>query len=137
MFLQDYKCYFKASKSELAAIHGIGEVIAGDFYDWVREKQNKNIIEDLLKHITITEVKAAKKSAAFNGKTLVFTGTLPTLSRDEAKARARAAGARIASSVSKNTDYVVLGEEAGSKAEKAAELGVKTLSEEEFIQLLN
>jgi len=127
----------KASKSELAAIHGIGEVIAGDFYDWVREKQNKNIIEDLLKHITITEVKAAKKSAAFNGKTLVFTGTLPTLSRDEAKARARAAGARIASSVSKNTDYVVLGEEAGSKAEKAAELGVKTLSEEEFIQLLN
>ena len=67
---------------------------------------------------------------------MVFTGTLPTLSRDEAKARARLAGARIASSVSKNTDYVVLGEDAGSKAAKAAELGVKTLDEKEFLKLL-
>jgi len=70
------------------------------------------------------------------GKTVVFTGSLPTLSRDEAKDLARAAGAKVAGSVSKHTDFVVLGEEAGSKAEKALELGVRTLTEDEFLKLL-
>ncbi len=70
------------------------------------------------------------------GKTVVFTGSLPTLSRDEAKDLARQAGAHIAGSVSKNTDYVVMGEEAGSKAAKAQELGVKVLSEAEFLKLV-
>ena len=125
-----------ASETELAAVHGIGEVIAHDFYDWLRAKHNQNILEGLLEHINILEEKSVKKNTALSGKTMVFTGTLPTLSRDEAKARARLAGARIASSVSKNTDYVVLGEDAGSKAAKAAELGVKTLDEKEFLKLL-
>jgi len=131
------KKLMSAEKTELAAIHGIGEVIASDFYRWVRKKENSNIVEALLKHITLTEEKKIKRNSALNGKTLVFTGTLPTLSRDEAKARARVAGARIASSVSKNTDFVVLGEDAGSKASKAADLGIKTLTEEDFLKLLD
>ncbi len=126
----------KASKAELAAVHGIGEVIAHDFYEWLHEKRNLKVLEGLMEHITILEEKPVKKSTALSGKTLVFTGTLPHVSRDEAKASARLAGARIASSVSKNTDYVVLGEDAGSKATKAQELGVKTLTEDEFLKLL-
>lgn len=75
------------------------------------------------------------KQTALTGKTIVFTGSLPTLSRDEAKARAREAGAQISGSVSRKTDYVILGDEAGSKADRAVELGVKTISEEEFLKL--
>ena len=71
-----------------------------------------------------------------SGKTVVFTGALTKMTRDEAKARAEALGAKVASSVSKKTDYVIVGEDAGSKAAKAAELGVKMLSEDEWLELI-
>ena len=76
------------------------------------------------------------ESLAFNGKTFVLTGTLPSLSRDEASALIRDAGGNVTGSVSKNTNYLLAGEEAGSKLDKAKELGVKILTEKEFMEML-
>ena len=80
---------------------------------------------------------ASKEDNPFFGKTLVFTGTLPTLGRAEAKTMAQDVGAKVSGSVSKKTDYVIAGEEAGSKLDKAVQLGVKVINEEEFIKLIN
>ena len=79
---------------------------------------------------------AAASESPIAGKTVVFTGTLETMTRGEAKARAEALGAKVAGSVSKRTDYLVMGAEAGSKARKAAELGVTTLSEQQWLDLI-
>ncbi len=126
-----------ASLEELLAIDGVGEIVARSLYDWFREKKNIHTLDELLKYVTVVEPKvAAGQSGALAGKSVVFTGTLPTLDRDDAKEMARNAGANIASSVSKKTDFVVLGENAGSKEDKARELGVKIISEEEFLKLL-
>ena len=80
---------------------------------------------------------ASKEDNPFFGKTLVFTGTLPTLGRAEAKTMAQDVGAKVSGSVSKKTDYVVAGAEAGSKLEKAVQLGVKVIDEDEFIKMIN
>jgi DNA ligase (NAD+) len=80
--------------------------------------------------------KAQTESLVFNGKTFVLTGTLPRLSRDEASALIREAGGNVTGSVSKNTNYLLAGEEAGSKLEKAKELGIKIFTEKEFLDLL-
>lgn len=125
-----------ATLDDIAAIHGIGETVAKSFVSWMSEVRNQTLVDELLGHITLEEQKAKKVSAKLVDKTIVFTGTLPTLGRDEAKQLARDAGAKIASSVSKKTDYVVLGEDAGSKAQTALALGVPTLSEAEFVKLL-
>lgn len=91
----------------------------------------------VFEQITVSDFnETIAKDTPFAGKTLVFTGTLPNLSRSEAKAKALAAGAKVAGSVSKNTDYVVMGADAGSKAKTAQELGIKIISEEEFLVLL-
>jgi DNA ligase (NAD+) len=81
-------------------------------------------------------VPPAAVASNISGKTVVFTGTLETVSRNEAKARAEALGAKVAGSVSKKTDYLVVGADAGSKAKKAAELGVATLTEEEWLKMI-
>jgi DNA ligase (NAD+) len=78
----------------------------------------------------------AREQKAFSGKTFVLTGTLPTLKREEAAAKIEAAGGKVSGSVSKKTDYVVAGEDAGSKLEKARTLGVRVLEESEFLQLI-
>lgn len=81
-------------------------------------------------------VDTARHDSPLTGKTVVFTGTLERMTRLEAKAKAQSLGAKVAGSVSKNTDYVVIGTDAGSKAAKAAELGIKILSEDEFLELI-
>ncbi|HVZ75809.1 MAG TPA: NAD-dependent DNA ligase LigA [Candidatus Paceibacterota bacterium] len=127
----------KASTQELEDINGIGEVVAQAIHAWFKDKDNKKLIERLKKVITIVSEKAsARTNLPLAGKTFVLTGGLSTLSRDEAKERIRARGGDVSSSVSKKTTYVVAGDDAGSKLDKARELGVRMLSEEEFLKLL-
>jgi DNA ligase (NAD+) len=121
----------------LSNVPDIGITTADAVTNFFSEKHNVAIVRDLLKQIEVQEAqrRAAAAGGKLDGKTVVFTGSLQTLSRDEAKAQAESLGAKVAGSVSKKTDYVIVGADAGSKAKKAEELGVKTLSEEEWIEL--
>lgn len=125
----------KATVEDLEKIEGIGPIVAASIVEFFKDKKSKKIVDDLLKYIII-EGKGQKVEEKFKGKTFVLTGTLQTMSRDEAKEKIRSLGGDVSSSVSKETDYVVAGESAGSKLDKAQELGVKVLSEAEFIDLL-
>lgn len=126
-----------ASESDIAAIYGIGETVASELTTWFADVQNKKLTDDLLAHVAIEEMERKRTDTPLSGKSLVFTGTLPNLGRDEAKDMARKAGAKIVSSVSKKTDYVVVGADPGSKAQKAAELGVPVLDEAAFEKLFH
>jgi DNA ligase (NAD+) len=117
---------------ELNAISGIGESMADDIVAFFAEKHNRDILDALAREIEIVPPEAPARHSPVAGKTVVFTGTLVTMTRAEAKSRAEALGAHVAGSVSKKTDYVVVGADAGSKAKKAEELGVTTLTEEEW-----
>lgn len=126
-----------ASIEDLEFIDGIGEVVAESIYKWFRDKNNLEILSHLLKEIKIKEKDVVKnENKNISGKTFVLTGTLGSMSRDDAKNLIRKFGGSVSSSVSKATDYVVVGEDAGSKYEKAVELGVKILNEQEFSKLL-
>ena len=121
----------------LGSILGIGPAIAEELADFFGEPRNVAILDDLAKELTIED--AAQAEAADSpvaGKTVVFTGTLETMTRPEAKARAESLGAKVTDSVSKKTDIVVVGADAGSKARKAVELGVKTVTEAEWRELV-
>lgn len=124
-----------ASPEELEAIDGVGDVVAREICEWFQDGENKKMLERLLKEVTFEK---PKKSAggALSDKTFVLTGTLESLSRDEAKERIKSRGGSVSSSVSKKTDYVVAGNDPGSKYEKAQELGVTILSEEEFLKVI-
>ncbi len=125
-----------ADADELNAIEGIGPIVSQSIYEWFHDKTNRALIERLKKHLKIVSEKVSgAQSLPLNGKTFVLTGTLTSMGRDEAKAALRKLGASVSGSVSKKTDYVVAGQEAGSKLEKAQELGIKILSEEEFLKL--
>jgi DNA ligase (NAD+) len=127
----------EASVEDLRGIAGIGDIVAKAIYDWLRDKTNKALIGRLNKLLHIESEKvSANTKLPLSGKTFVLTGTLANLSRDEAKEKLRSLGADISSSVSKKTTYVVAGEEAGSKLEKARELGVPVLSLNEFLKML-
>jgi DNA ligase (NAD+) len=120
------------ARLELGSISGIGPTIATDLAAFFAEPHNLETLAALETHLTIEDaVTAATSDSPLAGKILVFTGTL-TMARPEAKARAEALGAKVTESVSKKTDYVVVGADAGSKAKKAAELGVTVLTEDEF-----
>ena len=127
-----------ASTPSIEAIYGIGTEIAQSIYQWFQVPANQTLISRLetgglqLESLQTVEVPT---SQPLSGKTFVMTGTLPTLKRDEAKALIQKAGGKISSSVSSKTDYVVVGEEAGSKLEKARSLGITQLSEEELLSL--
>lgn len=122
---------------KLLSIDGIGEAMAQDMVEFFKEEHNLKTIDLLLREVTAEDfADLIRSDSPLSGKTVVFTGTLAKLTRAEAKAKALSAGAKVAGSVSKNTDYVVLGADAGSKAAKAAELGIKILSEEQFVALL-
>lgn len=125
----------KASRAELEAVRGVGEIVAASLHDWMHEPLHVRELDALLKVISVQRPQQA--GSKLTGKTFVFTGTLPTLSREEAGARARAQGAHVANSVSKATDYVVAGSDAGSKEARARALGVPILSEEDFLKLLS
>jgi DNA ligase (NAD+) len=120
---------------ELDAIEGIGEVVAEAIADFFAEPHNVRVVEDLLKEVSPQPLAARDTSSPVAGKTVVFTGTLETLTRSEAKAQAERLGAKVAGSVSKKTDYVVAGADAGSKLSKARELGVSVISEQDWLQL--
>lgn len=125
-----------ASEEELVAIPEIGPKIAGSITVFFAGEQNRSVIEKLVAAGVNTEARMERGTGGpLSGKVFVLTGTLAGYTREEAKALVESLGGRVASSVSKNTDYVVAGESPGSKYEKAVALGVKVLSEEEFIEL--
>ncbi len=124
------------SWAELLAIDGIGEKVADELAGFFAEPHNLELLDKLSKEVKIEAAAAVKSDSAIAGKTVVFTGTLIKMTRGEAKARAEALGAKVSGSVSAKTDYVVAGEEAGSKLKKARELGVKILTEDEWLEML-
>ncbi len=128
----------KAQNTEkLLAIDGIGPAMVKDIVEFFQEQHNIAIIEGLVKMISIQDfAERVDNTSQLSGKTLVFTGTLMTMTRAEAKAKALSKGAKVAGSVSANTDYVVVGADAGSKAAKAAELGIAILNEDDFVGML-
>jgi len=121
---------------ELVRAPGVGEVAAGALIAFFGEEQNARAVDDLVKELKILPFAAPVKVASpVTGKTVVFTGTLEKLSRNEAKAQAERLGAKVASAVSKKTDYVIAGADAGSKLDTARALGVTVLSEAEWLDL--
>lgn len=126
-----------AAWQELLNIDGIGEVVARAFVQFFHEPHNVELVSALGKEVTFAQEAARNLDSPVAGKTVVFTGTLPTLSRDAAKAQAERLGAKVASSVSGKTDYVIAGEDAGSKLKKAKELGVTVLREEEWLKMVS
>jgi DNA ligase (NAD+) len=120
---------------ELTSIEGIGEVVAEALVDFFAEPHNQEIVAELLQQVAVTPLEAAATTSAVSGKTVVFTGTLEKITREEAKAMAERLGAKVAGSVSKKTDLVVAGASAGSKLAKARELGIETIDEEAWLKL--
>jgi len=128
----------KIKKEEFEKIEGIGPIVAESIVDWFKDKENQKLLSRLLKHIKILnyESEIMNYEKKLGEKSFVLTGTLSNMSREEAKQKIRNLGGNISSSVSKETDFVIAGENPGSKYEKALELGVKILNEEEFQNLL-
>jgi len=122
--------------SELDNINGIGEVVAGAVLDFFAEPHNQSAIKALAGEVEVEDFARPAAASSIAGKTVVFTGTLEQMTRQEAKARAESLGAKVAGSVSKKTDYVVAGAEAGSKLDKAREAGVTVLTEAEWLALI-
>jgi DNA ligase (NAD+) len=127
----------EASAEDLERIEGIGPIVAKAIHAWFAEAENRKMLERLCESIHVVSEKVSKKeNLPLAGKTFVLTGTLVSLSRDEAKERLRKLGASVSSSVSKNTYAVVAGTEAGSKLDKAQELGVHIIEEREFLKMI-
>ncbi len=130
-----------ADQAEIETVYGIGAEIAESVYQWFRLSANQTLISRLkdaeLQFASDSEAAAVGEgNQKLAGKTFVITGTLPTLKRDEAKALIQKAGGKVTDSVSKKTDYLVVGEDAGSKLEKAQELGISQLSEAQLLEML-
>lgn len=127
----------QASLPELEEIDGVGPVVAKAVHEWFRESAHKKLLTRLKKVLTVVAPpKVAPASKKLAGKTFVLTGTMEAMSRDKAKEKIRLLGGDVSGSVSKKTDYVVAGESAGSKLDKAQELGVAVLTETEFLRMI-
>jgi DNA ligase (NAD+) len=126
-----------AAHSDLLDVHGIGKDMASDIIGFFAEPHNRAVLDDLGHEVSVLdyEARAQLTPSPLAGKTIVFTGGLESMTRSEAKARAEALGANVASSVSSKTDYVVIGADAGSKAARAASLGVTSLDEAAWLDL--
>ncbi|WP_288427240.1 NAD-dependent DNA ligase LigA [uncultured Agrobacterium sp.] len=123
--------------NELNSIEGIGEVVARAIVEFYKEPRNLDVIDRLIRELRPREAeKPSTEGSPVAGKTVVFTGSLEKFTRDEAKARAESLGAKVAGSVSKKTDIVVAGPGAGSKLDKARELGVQTMDEDDWLALI-
>ena len=136
---RDYNSFknnmINAKVEDLIQINGIGEKAGNTLHNFFKDEYNLDLLEKLEKHLKI-EGEAKEEGGSLAGKVIVFTGTLTKMTRDEAKKRAEELGAKVTSSVSKNTSFVVAGENAGSKADKANALGVEIITEEEWLDLL-
>ena len=121
---------------DLTHIDGIGDAVTLALKHFFSEAHNRKAVDDLMAYLTVEDAKAVASNTPVAGKTVVFTGTLSRMSRDEAKAKAESLGAKVSGSVSKKTDYVIIGADAGSKAKKATALGVAILSEDEWCNLI-
>ncbi len=127
----------RASREDLARVYGVGEIVAESLASWLEDTNHQHELNALLAHIQIESVVAVPQAATpLGGKTVLFTGTLAGMSREEAEERAREAGAHVTSSVSKKTDFVIVGTDPGSKVAKAESLGVRVLNKKEFLALL-
>ena len=124
------------ARAELEAIEGIGPVVAEALADFFAEPHNREAWADLLSEVSPAPYISQIRESQVSGKTLVFTGTLETVSRDEAKAQAEALGARVSGSVSAKTDLVIAGPGAGSKLKKAAELGIPVIDEAAWAEIV-
>jgi DNA ligase (NAD+) len=126
----------KASREELMAVHEIGPQVADSVVNFFRSEPNRRILERLRQCGISPEPEERRAGRSLSGKTFVFTGAMERLARKEAQEMVESRGGRAAGSVSKKTDFVVAGEEAGSKLERARELGIPVLTEEEFLQMI-
>lgn len=127
----------KASFEDFNDIQGVGEILARSLVEYFNDTHNKEFLERLLQYVEIENPKKEnRKKGKFFGVTFVLTGTLGSMSRDQAKARIREEGGEVVESVSSKTGYVVAGENPGSKFDKAQKLGVKVLNEEEFLKMI-
>src|SRR5207249_6454699 len=115
------------AQGELSAVEGVGPVVAEALVDFFHEPHNRDALDDLLSEVKPQAFVSDARQTEWSGKTIVFTGSLETMSRDEAKAQAERLGARATGSVSAKTDLVVAGPGAGSKLKKAAELGLRVV----------
>jgi DNA ligase (NAD+) len=126
----------ESGEAELASVQGIGPVVAEALVDFFHEEHNREALDDLLSEVRPKPFVSDAKQTEWTGKIIVFTGSLETMSRDEAKAQAERLGARAAGSVSAKTDLVVAGPGAGSKLKKAEELGVRVIGEADWAQIV-
>jgi DNA ligase (NAD+) len=125
----------KANLEELSKVEDIGEVVAKSIFEWFNSKKNQELLNKLIKSgIEISKVKTFKKKLA--GLTFVLTGELDKFTREQAKTRIRMLGGDVPNSVSKRTDFVVIGKEPGSKYDRAKKIGVKIINEKEFLKML-
>jgi DNA ligase (NAD+) len=125
------------AKEELESLEGIGGVVAEAIHDFFGEPHNVKALDRLLKWLTVTNMAAPAKSSPVSGKTVVFTGTLEKMTRQEAKARAESLGAKVSGSVSAKTDIVVAGPGAGSKLKDAQKHNVQVLDEDAWLKLIS
>mgnify|MGYP006273854289 FL=1 len=130
----------QANEEALLMVNDVGPVVAASIVSFMSESHNREVIEQLIA-LGVNPQEQLMVSAQMNeqihGKTFVLTGTLPTMSRDQAKELLEAAGAKVAGSVSGKTHYVVAGSDAGSKLEKAQQLGISVIDETELLKMLN
>ena len=126
----------EGGQGELSSVQGVGPVVAEALVDFFHEPHNREALDDLLSEVSPLPFVSDAKQTEWSGKTIVFTGSLETMSRDEAKAQAERLGARSAGSVSAKTDLVVAGPGAGSKLKKAEELGIRVVNEAEWAQIV-
>ena len=126
----------KARREELDALQNIGEVMATSVSDWFADRKNQALLDRLLQEVRVARPALRGAQGTLSGTSFVLTGTLGSMSRDEAKAKIKALGGKVVESISRQTNFVVAGENAGSKLEKATALGVAVLSEKEFLAKL-
>ena len=144
----NFSNFQNAKQEDLESIDGVGPRVSKSIVGWFADKHNQKVVTDLLKQITVESLKQKTTNQKFKGLIFVLTGTMPTLSRDEAKQKILELGGKVASSVSKNTNYVVAGEageplqrsvageSAGSKYDDAKKLGIKIIDEKEFLEMV-